>query len=458
MNESSSDSDSFVPPNTAKAPLQREAPQEKPNENGISATRKLRSRRVPDHADGEKSNLEIRTPPKTRSATRASKDSTDLPGSAASGVRVRSSGLHLSDLGSPETSDADEIVTRPTSRRLKRAAASNTAFVVDDDSESDIVVSSPAKRRRRDSGSEVPRTPHQTSEQDRLDLEEDLKALQDSGTAFPFTRVISMLTLTLLAVTKTRTRGRLADSARLKRLKQLERLRRRRAGERAQSVTESEAEPEASANEIQSVRQDLDDDESSKGAESSDVESAIPDHEDLDRYEDDFVLQDEDGEIGVPTDLHDMPFEFTRHRYKLPKEYFRDVVEWMVHNKLNPAFPRHDAVYRTAFMKLEDEVKGRTGSQLISPAWNSDFRRALMARPQIEVTLFPITEGRPCDACNRSGHPASFDIKLYGKPYSLDNLEPLSEDDSDEEPEDTRDRDRDGYPLPDENTRFFLGR
>lgn len=81
-----------------------------------------------------------------------------------------------------------------------------------------------------------------------------------------------------------------------------------------------------------------------------------------------------------------------------------------------------------------------------------------MARPQIEVTLFPITEGRPCDACNRSGHPASFDIKLYGKPYSLDNLEPLSEDDSDEEPEDTRDRDRDGYPLPDENTRFFLGR
>lgn len=246
----------------------------------------------------------------------------------------------------------------------------------------------------------------------------------------------------------------------------MEVLRRRRAGERANSITESEAEPEAEPegsedNEIQSVRHDLDDlDESSKEVESSDIESAVPDNEDLDRYEDDFVLQDDDGEIGAPTDLYDMPFEFTRHRYKLPKEYFRDVVEWMVHNKLNPAFPRDDAVYQTAFMKLEDEVRGRTGSQLISPAWNSDFRRALMARPQIEVTLFPITEGHACDACNKSGHPASFDIKLYGKPYSLDNLEPLSEDESDEESEreDTRDRDRDGYPIPDENTRFFLGR
>ncbi|KAL2005468.1 hypothetical protein VTN00DRAFT_2679 [Thermoascus crustaceus] len=433
-NGSSSDSDSVVPPN------QRRAPQEKPIKEEFSPTRNLRSRRAPNRVDDEESDLE-----KPRSAARASEDATR----SSPRKRARSSGLHLSDLGSPETSGADEIVTRPTSRRLKRGAAANTVFVVKDDSEesdSDIVVTSPAKRRRRDSGSEVPRTPRQTLEQDRLDLEEDLKALQDS------------------AVTKTRTRGRLADSTRIRRLKQLEVLRRRRAGERAKSITESdveaEAKPEGSEdNEIQSVRQDLDG-ESSKGAESSDVESAVPDNEDLDRYEDDFVLQDDDGEIGAPTDLYDMPFEFTRHRYKLPKEYFRDVVEWMVHNKLNPAFPRQDAVYQTAFMKLEDEVRGRTGSQLISPAWNSDFRRALMARPQIEVTLFPITEGHVCDACNKSGHPASFDIKLYGKPYSLDNLEPLSEDESDEESEreDTMDRDRDGYPIPDENTRFFLGR
>lgn len=174
------------------------------------------------------------------------------------------------------------------------------------------------------------------------------------------------------------------------------------------------------------------------------------------------MLQDDEGELGAPTDLADMPFEFTRHSYKKPKEFFRDVVEWMVHNKLNPAFPRNDPVYQVAFMKLEDEVKGRAGSQLVSTVWNSDFRRALMARPQIEVTLFPITEGHPCDACNRSGHPASFDVKLYGKPYSLETLEPLSdEEDSDEQSEeshDTRDKDKDGNPLPDEDRRFYLGR
>lgn len=180
-NESSSDSDSVAHLN------QRRAPQEKPIKKEVSPTRNLRSRRAPNWVNDEESDLEIRSPPKTRSAARASGDATR----SSPRKRARSSGLHLSDLGSPETSDADEIVTRPTSRRLKRGAAANTAFVAKGDSEesdSDIVVTSPAKRRRRDSGSEVPRTPRRTTEQDRLDLEEDLKALQDSGTVYSFIR------------------------------------------------------------------------------------------------------------------------------------------------------------------------------------------------------------------------------------------------------------------------------
>lgn len=194
----------------------------------------------------------------------------------------------------------------------------------------------------------------------------------------------------------------------------------------------------------------------------SDVESAIDPNEDLDKYEDDFVLEDDTTELGVPTE--EMPFEFTRHSYKQPKEYFRDVVGWMVHNRLDPAFPRDDDMYKVAFMKLEDEVKARAGSQLISSVWNAEFVRALRARPHMDLSAFPTDLGHSCDACKRSKHPASSDIRLYGKAYSLSTLEPLTDessedsDNSDSSEASGVERDRDGYELPGEEKRFYLGR
>lgn len=272
-----------------------------------------------------------------------------------------------------------------------------------------------------------------------------------------------------LVVKKSRTRGRLAESARDKRLKHLEALRRRRAGQKESN--ESEGESDSASGETEDEGGSDNGDKPSRlsyPAEDadSDVESAIASNEDLDRYEDDFVLEDENTELGVPTE--EIPFEFTRHAYKQPKEYFRDVVGWMVHNRLDPAFPRSDAMYEMAFMKLEDEVKGRAGSQLISSAWNAEFLRALLARPHMELTYFPLEFNHPCDACNRTGHPASADMKLYGKVYSLETLEPLldeSDDDQSSNPDSEEDekescveRDREGHILPDQEKRFYLGK
>lgn len=389
--------------------------------------------------------LENNAPRKTRSSAQRRPD--------------KNTPIVLSDFGSPETSDAEEIVTRPT-RRLRRGAAQKRKAIVEDESDEseEEPIVSPTKRRRRNEDIEEPKTPRQTSEQDRLDLEEDLKDLQDSGIIL--SSRLKLPTADMYVVVKsTRTRGHLANSTRSKRQQQLEALRRRRAGERVKSITELELEPNEEGLETG-------DSESETGgpqlgyqdaADESDVEPAIPIDEDLDRDDDEFILEDDEAELGVPTEI---PFEFTRHAYKQTKEYFRDVVEWMVHNKLNPAFPRADALYEVAFLKVEDEVKGRTGSQLVSTVWNSSFQRALMARPHIQVTPYPIADEHSCDACNRSSHPASFEIKLYGKPYSLETLEPLSDDDSDEEGDETAtvDRDRKGNVLPDENTRFLLGR
>lgn len=264
----------------------------------------------------------------------------------------------------------------------------------------------------------------------------------------------------------TRTRGRNVKSARDKRLEQLEVLRRRRAGLKEESEDE-----EASDSDVEEIGTPPSD--ASPSGEglwkhhntNSDVESSIDPNEDLDRYEDDFVLEDENEELGVP--LEEIPFEFTRHAYKQPKEYFRDVIGWMVQNKLNPGFPRSDAMYEMAFLKLEDEVKGRAGSQLISSVWTPSFVYALQARPHLDISAFPTEENHSCDACRRSGHPASADMRLFGQAYSLQTLEPLKDEDEDSDASeessnpgnnDGQDRDRNGHIIPPENVHFYLGR
>ncbi|KAL4886403.1 hypothetical protein BJY04DRAFT_213173 [Aspergillus karnatakaensis] len=350
-------------------------------------------------------------------------------------------------------SDADEVVSRPR-RKLRRGGAPQPIVVDDDLDEEGEDRITPSKSPN------LPHTPRRDSAQDRIDLDEDLEDLQDS------------------VVKTSRTRGNVPNSARAKRQQHLEALRRRRAGQREESDEDNQLSPTVEDEQENSEDEDEDENREEEEApvrqpqfrnwadesEGSDVESTIGANEDLDRYEDDFVDEDEDEQLGAPAGLEDIPIEFSRHAYKQMKDYFQDAVEWMVHNQLNPAFPRSDPVYKVAFDKLEAEVRGRTGSQLVSSVWNTNFRRSLLARPQIEVTAYPTDFNHPCDACNRSGHPASFDVKLHGKAYALDTLEPLADADSDDEQSsnedesDEQDRDREGYTLPDEDTHFYLGR
>ncbi|KAJ6013637.1 hypothetical protein N7540_008228 [Penicillium herquei] len=372
-------------------------------------------------------------------------------------IVVRSAQKKRARVQSPDIPNEDTEETPRPRRNLKRKLQSSPVIQIDSDSD-DEPVSSPVKRRRKAVDVVSPKTPRASASasasQDELDLKEDVEDLQDS------------------VIKTTRTRGRLTESARDKRFKTLEALRRKRAGQKVESEdddeTSSDEDEEESPTKHGRSRGDEENDDDEEEGDDEEEEQPIPRDEDLDRYEDDFVLDDEDTPLGVPTEI---PFEFTRHAYKKSKDYFRDVVGWMIHNRLDPAFPRSDAMYEMAFMKLEDEVRGRAGSQLISSVWSSDFRYALLARPQIEITPYPTDEGHPCDACNRSGHPASFDMKLYGKPYSLQTLEPLNDSEEDKsrlssdldstesnDNESERDYDRDGHRLPDENRRYRLGR
>lgn len=77
--------------------------------------------------------------------------------------------------------DVEPMETPRPRRKLKRKAESSPVINLDSDSE-EPVMSSPAKRKRLIAGPKTPETPRDSSDQDQLDIEEDVRDLQDSGT------------------------------------------------------------------------------------------------------------------------------------------------------------------------------------------------------------------------------------------------------------------------------------
>jgi hypothetical protein len=125
---------------------------------------------------------------------------------------------------------------------------------------------------------------------------------------------------------------------------------------------------------------------------------------------DSFVVDDGDEPLGVPDEVYaSMPLEFTSHAHKPLREHFRDAIEWCVQFKLNPGFEKSHSLYRIAWRRLDDEVRGLADSKFASSAWKMDFYMALRARPYYVSTELPkgdLLGSQRCDACGRSGHPA----------------------------------------------------
>lgn len=222
--------------------------------------------------------------------------------------------------------------------------------------------------------------------------------------------------------------------------KKLELLRRRRAGEKIDQLTDSESSEEERAalydsqddHEYLTDFPDEPEDERIKKTEEPRPKMAHrpADDESADEDDEKFIVEDDDELLGVPTTgLHDIPLEFTHAAHKPLKEHFRDAVEWMVHLKMNPGFNREDPIYTNAFKKLDDEVAGYARSKFVSSAWGEDFSRAIKARPTIQVAELPSADHlHKCSACNRSGHPSSFIITLSGAPYHMETLEEVEQD------------------------------
>jgi len=152
----------------------------------------------------------------------------------------------------------------------------------------------------------------------------------------------------------------------------------------------------------------------------------------------DFVVSDEDGDLGAPAELlrQEMPLHFTVNAHKKLIEHFKDGLDWLVQRRINPAFDREDAVYQNAWRKLNDEVRGLANSKFISSGWKVEFQRAIRARPYIECQKIVNDDPlrlEPCQACGRRNHPSTWRILLSGRAYDKDSMEDVESDSEDSE-------------------------
>ncbi|KAG9246087.1 hypothetical protein BJ878DRAFT_314871 [Calycina marina] len=370
--------------------------------------------------------------------------------------------IELSDL------DDEEPVRSSPMKRKKSTVASES-----DEDDSDIVSSAPQRRR------------HVAQGDGEKEGDEEVEL-----TALPARRRPQQLKSKKSAPSYSPSSARCRH--RTEKEKTLELLKRKRAGEDIDKVTDS------SESDDNNRRGLYDSDEDSElqalsefeDEEESEVEIAKPKKvarakkfirgrdsdkdKDQDEYDSEFVIDDdEDTPLGVPLSLHDIPLEFTHQAHKPLKEHFRDMVEWMVHKKINPGFARDDPIYRQAFLKLDSEYAGYAKSKFVSSQWTAEFTRAICARPVLNHRS-PLDKGEgitlegvyKCDVCNHRKHIPSSGVSFSGKPYDIDTLEDLT-DDSDESSDsdassagDTEkvDYDQSGSALPSENKEWLAGR
>ena len=362
-----------------------------------------------------------------------------------------------------ESDDEDDDMPTATGKlRRKRARrASHNSFVSSSppraiDSDDDIqVIEKPRKRSRRnenqneESDFETPnkrklKRSNKALQREKDELAEDVDFLGPSSDVEDSAR----------QPRNTQTAAKNAKQ------KALEKLKRRRSGLQAEAEQETE--------ELQEEADELyeDDDDHQDDTREHPVSSRQMFRED--DYDQDFVEEDEEDTLGIPDDL---PLEFTRYASMKPKELFKYAVEWMVQKKINPAFPMNDGLYDLSFRKLDDEVTGLAGSKFTSAAWTPDFTVALKSRPDIAYEHLDRNAGDnwmrdSCDACNRTGHPATYQIQFQGKPYHRQTLDELGgndddEDSSSEDAEDADDQpdyDANGQQIPPANTIYYVGK
>lgn len=377
-------------------------------------------------------------------------------------TRHRSSNVDLTGAAS-ETSGDDIPALHSTPAKKRRSNAKATPkeldnFVVSSDeeegTESDVAPPPTAKSRDRSTktvpnpfdedeseddmpvrAKKVQRPPRALTEREKEDLNEDLDFLRSSPPKSASRKKSNPRAEALEALKRKR--------AGLDAIPSSSQSRNGRSSGRAHPVIESDDEDD-----LEIIDEEDDDEAEVRGAEDRRRNILGAQNEE----DEEFVVDDGEDAIGAPELDAEMPLWAGSFSRMKAKDLFEYAIRWMVQKKLNPTYAGTDnEEYVIAFRKLDDEVRGLAGSKFISSAWSREFTVSLQSRPGVEFQELSGMRSEldldKCDACNRSGHPASWTIQFFGKPYdpkTLEDIEQYSDSDSDSEAEseeiDSKDR------------------
>ena len=391
-----------------------------------------------------------------------------------------------SDVDTPITSKLMKYSQSPANGKSKKVATndhvaltslskSRSRISIQEDEDSDEEpISSPVKKRRRPAAvdtddSDIPSSPRKRRRQannDDGDEDSDLPAVRNTRSKSKGRSESTSSSNTPARITR-QTKGRKHRTAKEK---QMELLKRKRAGEDIEALTdsgESSDEPRRGAYDTDSDLEMLSnfDDESELEVVQKPKQKRTSNVNSYHLSDDsDFVVEDDEAPLGVPhLGLLDIPLQFRHAAHKPMKEHFKDAIEWMVHRKINPAFLRDDEIYVQAFKKLDDEYQGYAISKFVSTQWTVEFTRAIYARPIFIERPCASGEGYTldgvpkCDVCNHRKHSPKFAIHFEGKPYYKDTLEEIEKDSEDSDDDDAVSVNSKGQDLPAEDKEWFSG-
>lgn len=434
---SSDDSDEHLP-----SPAQLMA--KRKSKKGLnSSSRKTRSKQQPIQVDSESEgdNITLGNRPSSVVAEESEEDD-DMPTTIGKQRRKRTrrasqnSFVSSSPLRIVDNDDDLEVTEQP--RKRHRHGHDDD----ERDSEDDAVTPSRRSLKRH----------RQASQREQEDLEEDLDFLGPSSDVENSARM------------PRNTQTAQKDA----RQKALQRLKRRRSG---QPIVVEDDPDEDEKDELID-----EEDESQEEVDESEEVLAPPisSRQMFNEDEGDEEFIDEEDEDANPLGIPDgLPLEFSRYASMKNKELFPYAVEWMVQKKLNPTFQMDDEIYVLTFRKLDDEVRGLAASKFKSAAWTPAFTMALNSRPDIAYEPIDRSAGEhylrdTCDACNRTNHPATYQIQFQGTPYHRSTLEEVdrtkNDDDEDDISSDETDADDEpayddkGSEIPPANRIYYVGK
>jgi len=203
----------------------------------------------------------------------------------------------------------------------------------------------------------------------------------------------------------------------------LERLKRRRKGQKS----ESEASEEDGSN------SDVDNDGEVSYSDLGYIPGARPTElllSDEEQMEDEFIVDDDEDDI-----LPELPAEFSMSTFQDLSNHFKVVCQLFVHLAMKQGRNRRlfieEATQKTYFsiplIVISRKLNGIKDSLVASSLWKADFKNALEKYPDFRLEYLDFSIPR-CDACHLGGRVSKLRGVLSGRKYDKKTYEPSTND------------------------------